>query len=108
MDSAHCHAKTGVKEQGNALVVRIWLELLEVLVSENTQSNPVALAVSAADTAAILDVSQRHLWAMHSAGKIPKPVRLGRCVKWIRQELEDWLAAGAPSREQWEKQKGAS
>lgn len=65
------------------------------------------LAVSAAQTAGLLGVSTRHLWAMNSAGKIPKPVRLGRCVKWLRQELEDWLAAGAPSREQWEKQKGA-
>ena len=42
---------------------------------------------------------------MNAAGKLPKPIRLGRSVRWPVFEIEAWLAAGAPDRETWEAMK---
>ena len=60
------------------------------------------LAVDAAELAKLLQVSLRHVNALNSSGRLPKPIRLGRSVRWARKELEAWLAAGAPSRDAWE------
>jgi predicted DNA-binding transcriptional regulator AlpA len=59
-----------------------------------------------ADAAKLLRVSRATFFKMDSAGKIPLAVHLTpRCPRWLRSELLDWLAAGAPSRQEWEKLK---
>lgn len=76
--------------------------------SQNTKDNAVGsagakpLAVNASDAAAQLNISRAHFLKLHSSGMVPRPIRLGRAVRWNQQELEAWLNAGAPSREQWE------
>ena len=65
-------------------------------------SDPPILAISAKEVAELLGISRAHVWRLHSSGRIPKPVRLGRAVRWNRKTLEDWLEAGGPPREQWE------
>jgi predicted DNA-binding transcriptional regulator AlpA len=65
-----------------------------------TEPNPLALA--AADVAKMLGISERHLWALNSSGRLPRPLRLGRAVRWPVEELREWLAAGAPERSRWE------
>ena len=65
------------------------------------------LAFSAQQLADRLGVSLRHIRRLDSAGKLPKPVRLGRSVRWPVNELEQFLAAGAPDRRSWEAMKGA-
>jgi len=60
------------------------------------------IAADAAKVAKLLDVSERHVWALHSSGRIPQPVRLGRSVRWPVHELKSWLDAGAPERGRWE------
>ncbi len=41
---------------------------------------------------------------LHNKGRLgPRPVRLGRLVRWRRDELEAWIKAGLPWREVWEK-----
>ncbi len=64
------------------------------------------LAVDAAELAKLLQVSLRHVNALNSSGRLPKPIRLGRSVRWPREELVRWIAAGAPSRDAWEVMKG--
>ena len=59
------------------------------------------LAYSARQLADKLGVSLRHVRRMDSAGLLPKPIRLGRCVRWVG--IGEWLAVGAPPRAQWEK-----
>ncbi len=61
-----------------------------------------SLAYSAEQLAERFHVSLRHIRRMDSAGKLPKPVRLGRSVRWSAREIERWLAAGAPDRKRWE------
>jgi len=71
-----------------------------------THSDSVTcLALPAAAVAEMLQVSERHLWSLHSSGRLPQPVRFGRAVRWSVDELRDWLAAGAPSRDVWEQLK---
>lgn len=60
------------------------------------------LALSAEEVAKLLGVSERHVWSLNSSGKLPKPIRLGRAVRWSADELRMWLLAGAPRREHWE------
>jgi predicted DNA-binding transcriptional regulator AlpA len=53
--------------------------------------------------AKLLGISERHLWACHSSGKLgPRPIALGRAKRWRVDELRRWLDAGAPSRDRWE------
>ncbi|MBK8915406.1 MAG: helix-turn-helix domain-containing protein [Phycisphaerales bacterium] len=60
------------------------------------------IALSAEEVADVLGISRAHVWKLHSIGKLPRPVRLGRVVRWDRKILEAWLAAGAPPRDRWE------
>ena len=64
------------------------------------------LACSAQQLAHRLGVSLRHVRRMDSAGLLPKPVRLGRSVRWPVDEVQTWLKAGAPNRRRWEQIKG--
>lgn len=61
-----------------------------------------ALTVNAQQAAKMLNVSVRQLWRLNSTGRLPKPIRLGRCVRWRKSELEAFIEAGAPTREKWE------
>jgi len=60
------------------------------------------------DAAAALSVSQRQVWKLHASGRLPMPVRLGRSVRWKRDELLAWLEAGCPSRDVWEAMRRAT
>ena len=64
-----------------------------------------ALGLSAKRTAALLGISERHLWKLHSAGRVPRPFKLGRAVRWNRAELVTWLESGAPTRDEWDRRK---
>ena len=33
---------------------------------------------------------------------LPRPLHLGRSVRWTLEEIRAWLAAGAPSQKEWE------
>ena len=60
------------------------------------------LLLTAAQAAQQLNVSERHFYKLHSSGRVPRPVRLGRSVRWRAEELRKWLAAGALPRARWE------
>jgi predicted DNA-binding transcriptional regulator AlpA len=67
-----------------------------------TRLPSVALAISAAEVARLLGVSERHLWALDASERVPRPIRLGRSVRWSLDELRAWISAGAPGRAEWE------
>ncbi len=61
------------------------------------------LLVDAAGVGKLLSLSRASIFAMHSAGKLPAPVRpTGRDPRWSVEELRAWIAAGCPTRENWE------
>jgi excisionase family DNA binding protein len=59
------------------------------------------LLLNAREVAQLLNVSRSTIYALHSAGRIPLPVRLGRAVRWRADELREWVAAGCPPRNRW-------
>ncbi|MEW6250096.1 MAG: helix-turn-helix domain-containing protein [Planctomycetota bacterium] len=63
--------------------------------------------VDARELAGRLGVSLATLWTWNATGKLPKALRpSARVVRWNLREIEQWLAAGTPPRDQWEAQRG--
>jgi predicted DNA-binding transcriptional regulator AlpA len=61
-----------------------------------------AIALTPKQVSKLLGISMRHLASLNSTGRIIRPIRLGRCLRYSADELQDWLAAGAPPRDKWE------
>ncbi len=55
------------------------------------------LLVDTNKVAELLNLSPRTVWRLLSAGKLPKPVRIGRSVRWSLTKLESWIAEGCPA-----------
>jgi excisionase family DNA binding protein len=55
---------------------------------------PAAALLTVRAVAALLHCSPRHVYRLADAGLMPAPVRLGHLVRWRRQDLDAWLAAG--------------
>ena len=65
-------------------------------------TNDERLVLTAAEAAQLLGISVRHFWSLLASGRIgPQPLAFGRTRRWRRAELVEWIAAGAPSRDQW-------
>jgi predicted DNA-binding transcriptional regulator AlpA len=76
--------------------------------ADHTGGDAARLALRAADAAALLGISRAQFFKLHSEGRMPLPVRLGpRAPRWLVSDLKEWLAAGAPSRDAWERMKSA-
>ncbi len=71
----------------------------------NRVSKVAPIAVSARELANMLGISLRQIWRLNSAGKLPKPIRIGGSVRWNRLEVMDWFRAGCPDRRVWEARK---
>jgi len=54
------------------------------------------LLLDAKDVARLLSVSVRTVWTLRDMGRLPAPVRIGRCVRWRRQDIEKWVERGCP------------
>lgn len=54
------------------------------------------LLLRAAEVGALMGTSERWIWDKHNAGRLPKPVRIGRLVRWRRSDIEAWIEAGCP------------
>lgn len=61
---------------------------------ETRTQTPELLNVKA--VAALLDCSQRTVWRMADAGRMPRPLKLGAMVRWKKTDLHSWLAEGCP------------
>jgi len=65
------------------------------------------LLLSVSEAASVLGISRATLYALHSSGRLPLPVKLGRRTLWRFAELRAWLSARnpktglLPTRQQW-------
>lgn len=64
------------------------------------------LLIDAATLAARLSISRTSLFTMKAAGRLPKPIRLGRSVRWNAKEIEAWVDANCPPLHVWLKMYG--
>lgn len=61
-----------------------------------------ALLVDAKEAANLCRLGLSTWWRFVAGGKTPAPVRIGRAVRWRRDELLAWVDAGCPARSRWE------
>jgi len=59
------------------------------------------LLLSTREVAKLLRVSDRTLFRMHTEGEMPKPIRIGRAVRWGRDEIKAWVDNGCPPVSEW-------
>jgi predicted DNA-binding transcriptional regulator AlpA len=59
--------------------------------------------VDARGLSEILSRSLASLARDDAAGRLPRAVRIGRSKKWRVAEIRDWIKAGCPARDVWEK-----
>ena len=45
------------------------------------------------DLAYHLAVSARHIERLVKINQVPQPIRLGKSTRWIRSDVESWIAA---------------
>jgi len=65
--------------------------------------NEPTLLLSFAAAAELLSISRAMLYQLHSSGKLgPMIIKIGRRSLINRAELEQWIAAGLPSRVRWQ------
>lgn len=51
------------------------------------------------EVARALKLSTRQIWKLKSAGRLPKPIRLNRAVRWRAADLIRFLELGADMRQ---------
>ena len=63
---------------------------------------PLTLLMSIDEVSRLLRISIRTIWRLDASGRFPQPIRLGRTIRWNREELVRWVDAGCPPRREWE------
>lgn len=46
--------------------------------------------------AAMLNVSARMVYRLRDSGGMPKPLIIGRLVRWRKEAIDEWIQAGCP------------
>ncbi len=73
---------------------------------EQTKTNTCQL-LTAKDAAKLCRLSKRSWFRLSSAGRIPKPVRIGGSVRWRQSDIELWFSMNCPDRKEFEARKEA-
>ena len=60
---------------------------------------PPAALLTIAHTTHYVAAGRSRIYQMAADGQFPKPIKVGRSVRWIRAELDAWIAAQAARRE---------
>lgn len=58
---------------------------------------PTPVLLSAETLAERLGFSERTIWRLRSAGKLPSPLKIGGSVRWRADEIDAWIQSGCPS-----------
>lgn len=44
--------------------------------------------------AALLNCSESHVWRLVDGKRLPKPLKIGRLVRWSQSTIEHWINQG--------------
>jgi predicted DNA-binding transcriptional regulator AlpA len=80
------------------VVAALLRKLLDV--AANVAAPPPKL-VDVNELAGILSMSPRKVEELLTSGRLPEPIRLGRARRWVRMEIESWIAEGCPPASTW-------
>lgn len=67
-----------------------------------------SLLIPDTEAAALLGISRAHLHRLRAAGRFPEAVRLGRAIRFDRQELVEWAQAKCPDLSVWRAMRSAA
>ena len=70
-------------------------EVLGNVTAKSFESAP--LMMTADELAETLCISLRQVWRLKAKGDLPKPVTIGRNVRWRRSDILQWIEEGCPS-----------
>lgn len=56
----------------------------------------LAALISIHDVAILLGCSTRHVYRLVDTRRIPQPIKLGALLRWIKPDVEQWVASGCP------------
>ena len=73
-----------------------------------TLTDEPPLVVDARRLAKFLCAGLRTIRSWDAAGKLPAPIHIGGKVVWRTAEIREWLAAGAPRRDEWQARRAAA
>ena len=59
-----------------------------------TQAEPSAKLLDVQAVAEMLGCSQRHVYRLSDAGRMPSPVKLGSLVRWSAAAIREWIEGG--------------
>ena len=68
----------------------------ESITPEQSVSSPALLTVN--DLSAKLNCSTRHIYRLVDTRRIPHPVKLGALLRWVKSDVDQWIASGCPHR----------
>jgi len=107
------HQKTGADAQ-RSRDGRNWIEVAIVIEEAGVEAKDQArttqkqkplgmepLMLDAKAVGALLGCSATHVRRRDDLGEIPTPLKIGKLVRWRREELEAWIRAGCPRRVNW-------
>ncbi len=60
------------------------------------------LLLDTKQVAELLGIGERTLWAWSRSGIAPRPIKIGRTVRFSADEIREWVAKGCPHERQWE------
>ncbi len=58
------------------------------------ESSPL---LTAEQLAGLLQVSERTVWRLRSAGKLPTPMEIGGSIRWHTESVRRWIEDGCPT-----------
>jgi predicted DNA-binding transcriptional regulator AlpA len=64
---------------------------------DEPETKPFPLAVNARTAARMMGLSVASWYRHCSAGRTPKPVKIGKSSRWRVDELRAWIEAGCPN-----------
>ena len=65
------------------------------------QPGPIAYhghpeTLTTCQVADLFQITKRHVQRLVKQGRMPRPVKLGRCSRWVKSDLIEWLKSGCP------------
>jgi predicted DNA-binding transcriptional regulator AlpA len=85
-----------VAADARRLALGTFQERIMSIVEREPAAPTEPLLITAGELAELLHVSLRTLWRLNSARLVPEPVRLGKSVRWRREEIICWISEGCP------------
>jgi predicted DNA-binding transcriptional regulator AlpA len=78
---------------------------LKALAAAAQSATSDSVCIDVEDLSTLLKKSRATLHRYRAQGKLPKPLGLGKGLRWRLSEIQAWIEAGCPDQVTWERTK---